>query len=54
MACKDFGRVKKGDFGGLIESENNLSHEGNCWVFVRARVSGDARVYDDAVVGGAA
>ena len=25
--------LKKGDFGGLLERENNLSQEGNAWVF---------------------
>ena len=29
-ALKDFGDVKRGDKGGFIESENNLSHYGNC------------------------
>jgi hypothetical protein len=24
--------VKKGDLGGFIENESNLSHEGSCWV----------------------
>ena len=24
--------VKKGDLGGFIEKEENLSHEGNSWV----------------------
>ena len=37
-ALKDFLNVKKGDVGGYIESEQNLSQEGN------ARVSGDAWV----------
>lgn len=34
--------VKKGDLGGFIEKEDNLS--GNAWVYDNARVSGDARV----------
>lgn len=25
-------RVKAGDFGGFIEKEANLAHEGNAWV----------------------
>ena len=41
MACKDFGNIKKGDFGGYVESEKNLSHEGNCWVYDGAKVYGD-------------
>ena len=31
-ALKDFGNVKKGELGGYVESEHNLSQEGNCWV----------------------
>ena len=43
-ALKDFGKIKNGDNGGFIESENNLSHEGDAWV------SDDAFVYDNACV----
>ena len=51
QACKNLGIfVKKGDFGGLIESENNLSHDGLCWVFEGAKVYHDAKVYDDAII----
>lgn len=31
-ALKDFGDVKKGDLGGYIEREENLSQDGNSWV----------------------
>lgn len=31
-ALRDFGDVKAGDFGGWIESEDNLSQAGDCWV----------------------
>ncbi len=51
-AEKDFGDVKKGDLGGWIEKESNLSQEGNCWVFDDALVSGNARVYGNASVYG--
>ena len=57
-AIRDFGDVKAGDMGGWIESEKNLSHEGNAWVYDNARVSGDAlvcgnaRVFGDAQVCG--
>ena len=43
-AVRDFGTVKAGDLGGFIESEQNLSHEGEAWV------SGNARVYGNALV----
>ena len=51
-ALKDFVNVKKGDKGGYIESEDNLSHIGNCWVFDNARVSGNALVDGHACVYG--
>ncbi len=49
-ALRDFDDVKKGDFGGYIESEDNLSHEGNCWVYNKARVFQNARVFGNAKV----
>ena len=51
-ALIDFGDVKTGDLGGYIESENNLSHNDNCWVFGDAEVCGNAWVYGDARVFG--
>ena len=57
-ALKDFGNVNKGDLGGFIESEDNLSQEGITWVYDNARVFGDAKVsgnawvYNDAQVYG--
>ena len=56
VALKDFSNVKKGDVGGWIKKEENLSQNGNCWVFnnarvySNARVSGNAQVYGDAQV----
>ena len=49
-ALKDFGNVKKGDKGGFIEKEENLSQRGDCWVYDDAVVYGNAEVYDDAKV----
>ena len=51
-ALKDFGDVKKGDFGGWIQFEKNLSQEGLCWVSGDAKVYGNAEVYDNAKVYG--
>ena len=45
-----FGDVEKGELGGFIEKEDNLSHSGDAWVSGNAQVSGDARVYTDALV----
>ncbi len=49
-ALRDFGDVKEGDLGGFVESEDNLSHEGDCWVGDTATVFEDAKVYGDAQV----
>ena len=38
IALKDFRLVKKGEIGGFIESEKNLSQSGNAWVFGNAQV----------------
>ncbi|MBA5724608.1 hypothetical protein H0G72_05725, partial [Liberibacter sp. Z1] len=45
--------VKKGDEGGCIESEANLSQKGNCWVGKTGIVYGKTtKVKDDALVEG--
>lgn len=44
VALRSFGYISKGKEGGWIEKEENLSHEGNCWVCE------DACVYDDAEI----
>ena len=49
-ALKDFCNVKAGELGGWIESEDNLSQDGNCWVYHEAKVFGNAKVYDNAKV----
>ena len=49
---RDFANIKKGDLGGYIEKEENLSHDGNARLFGDARVFGDALVYDNAYVFG--
>jgi len=47
-----FGCIAKGELGGYIEKENNLSQDGNAWVSGNARVSGDAQVSGNAWVSG--
>ena len=42
--------INAGDYGGFIESEENLSHEGNCWVGDEAVVYKGATVRDNALV----
>ena len=49
-ALKDFGNVKKGDKGGYVQSEENLSQEGNCWIYDNAKVFDSAVVYGNAKV----
>lgn len=56
QALISFSDVQEGDLGGYIEKEENLSHDGNAWVynnaqvFDEARVCGDAQIYDNACV----
>ena len=52
QALKSFRDVKKGELGGWIEKESNLSQEGDCWVYYNAEVFGDAEVFDNAMVFG--
>lgn len=49
-AIRDFGKVKKGDLGGYVEGEHNLSHEDECWVYDNAKVHGNARLNGNASV----
>ena len=51
-AVVSFGEVEQGEVGGWIEKEENLSHEGDAWVYGNARVYGNASVYGDAWVYG--
>lgn len=46
--------VHKGDEGGWIEKEHNLSQSGKSWVLRDVCVYGNAVVYDDARIGGEA
>lgn len=39
-----FSDVKEGDLGGWIEKEENLSQEGNTWVYGNAMVYGNAEI----------
>jgi hypothetical protein len=49
-ALRSFNDVKKGDLGGFVESEHNLDHDGNCWIYNNASVSDKSVVYDNACV----
>lgn len=49
-ALKDFGNVKKGDIGGYIQTENNLSQLGDCWIYDNAKIYNNAVIRDNARV----
>ena len=51
-ALRDFGTVKKGEKGGFVEKEENLSHDGDCWIFGSAIVQDCAVVKHSAIVCG--
>lgn len=46
--------VTAGDFGGFLQSENNLEDIGDCWVADPAFVSDGAKVSENALIIGAA
>ena len=51
-AVRTFGRVRKGQLGGYVESEDNLSHDGNAWVGDKAIIYGNAHIGGNADIGG--
>ena len=57
-AVRCFADIKAGDKGGYIESEYNLSHEGNCWVYDNdmaydeSRLCGNVQILGRSVVSG--
>ena len=59
-ALKSFSTIKKGDLGGLIQKQSNLSITGNAWVsyhatvFQNAKVSGNATISGKAIIAGKA
>ena len=49
-ALADFGTIRAGELGGFVEKEENLSSDGNAWVYGNARVYDNAWVYGNACV----
>lgn len=47
-ALRDFGPFAEGSKGGYIQSEDNLSHDGECWVDFESKVYGQAKVLDNS------
>lgn len=50
QALKDFDDVKSGDIGGFVQSEKNLSQEGNCWIYDNASAINDSIILDNAKI----
>lgn len=49
QALRDFYRVEEDSLGGYIESEDNLSHEEDCWVYSgcvygNSKITGSAKI----------
>ena len=51
-ALRDFRNIKAGDVGGYVQSEDNLSHKGDCWVYYNAKVFNNAKIHDNAIIYG--
>ena len=52
ITLKRIKRISDGEIGGWIEKEENLSHEGDCWISGDAKVFGNAQIFDNAKVSG--
>ena len=50
QAIRSFGDVKEGEKGGWVEKEENLAHDGNCWVSGNALIFENARVFGNASI----
>lgn len=48
-ALRDFGNVKKDDFGGYIAGEACLSQDGACWVKPRAYLTSKEKITGDFI-----
>lgn len=51
-SLKRFNDVFVGDLGGYVESEQNLSHEYNCWIYNNSMVYDKAKITYNAMVRG--
>lgn len=49
-AVKNFLCIHKGDLGGWVEDEDNLSQEGECWIYHNAKVFDNAKLFENARV----
>ena len=51
-ALKSFCAVTKGDLGGYVNNDSNLSQEGNCWIYTNAKALDYSRITDNALLAG--
>ena len=49
-ALKNFKDVEAGDLGGWVSNENNLSQDGDCWIYNEAKCMDNARMYDNSIM----
>ena len=49
-ALRNFSDVDTGELGGWVESESNLSQEGDCWIYDNAKCVDNARMYDNSTI----
>lgn len=60
QALQSFGNITAGELGGFVQSEENLSQNGKCWIYDEACamhksiVADDATLKDNATISGAA
>ena len=47
-SLKTFGKVQKGELGGLVQGYYNLSQKGNCWICDKALAIDNAKVTENA------
>lgn len=43
-------RIKKGDLGGWVQDESNLSHKGTCWITPSTYVLGKSKILGDSLL----
>ena len=49
-ALKDFADIKAGELGGWVQTEDNLSQEGNCWIYDNGKCMDNARIYTNSIM----
>lgn len=50
VATRDFGSVKRNHYGGILGGKAALAHDGNCWIYPSAVVTGNSKVYENAII----